>query len=68
LLDLVDQDRPVEVGGGALVPAGADQRVVSAVVLVVQGQPRPVERQQLVQRLEQRRGAFARWAWRDRDL
>jgi len=68
LFDLVDQDRPVQVGGGAPIPSGADQRVVAAAFLLAQRQPRPVERQQPVQRLEQRRSAFGRPAGRCRDL
>ena len=34
LFDLVDQDRPVQVGGGAAVQPGADQRAVPAALLV----------------------------------
>jgi hypothetical protein len=68
LFDLVDQDRPVQVVGGAPVPSGADQRVVAAAFLVAQREPCPVERQQPVQRLEQRRSALGRLVGRCRDL
>jgi hypothetical protein len=59
-LDLVHHDRSVQVGGGAAVPPGADQRVVPAPVLVQQRQPCAVVRQQPAQRLEDGRSAFGR--------